>query len=469
MAHQIASQGSLVFRLFNLYFTTRKLFLLLGEIAIITASFLLAAVLRLGDNSKSILLEQHGLSKIFVITVVSIVCSHYLDLYDLRRVGRHVALYFRFCILVCVVAVFLAVTSYAFPAFVVGPYVYPTGLCILLLAWICWRWVYNRLLALPILRQRVYLLGSGERARRLIKILRARKELGTEIVGWAGESGTSYLTRDSLSKILQELGRKQSIDRVIVALADRRATMPLEDLLTLKLSGIKIQDGTGLLEEISGQVEVDELRPAWLVFSEGFRLSSAYRVVRRVISVLCSVVLLLLTLPLIPIIIVVIKLTSPGPVLYCQERTGLRGSNFFCYKFRTMRPDAEADTGPTWASDDDPRITGFGRILRRTRLDEIPQLWSVLRGDMAFIGPRPERPEFVEKLNKEIPYYGLRHIIRPGLTGWAQINFGYCSSVEEAKEKLRYDLYYIKNGSLALDFIILFETAKTVVFGRGAR
>lgn len=458
-----------MFRLFNLYFTTRKLFLLLGEIAIITASFLLAAVLRLGDNSKSILLEQHGLSKIFVITVVSIVCSHYLDLYDLRRVGRHVALYFRFCILVCVVAVFLAVTSYAFPAFVVGPYVYPTGLCILLLAWICWRWVYNRLLALPILRQRVYLLGSGERARRLIKILRARKELGTEIVGWAGESGTSYLTRDSLSKILQELGRKQSIDRVIVALADRRATMPLEDLLTLKLSGIKIQDGTGLLEEISGQVEVDELRPAWLVFSEGFRLSSAYRVVRRVISVLCSVVLLLLTLPLIPIIIVVIKLTSPGPVLYCQERTGLRGSNFFCYKFRTMRPDAEADTGPTWASDDDPRITGFGRILRRTRLDEIPQLWSVLRGDMAFIGPRPERPEFVEKLNKEIPYYGLRHIIRPGLTGWAQINFGYCSSVEEAKEKLRYDLYYIKNGSLALDFIILFETAKTVVFGRGAR
>ena len=458
-----------MFRLFNLYFTTRKLFLLLGEIAIITASFLLAAVLRLGDNSKSILLEQHGLSKIFVITVVSIVCSHYLDLYDLRRVGRHVALYFRFCILVCVVAVFLAVTSYAFPAFVVGPYVYPTGLCILLLAWICWRWVYNRLLALPILRQRVYLLGSGERARRLIKILRARKELGTEIVGWAGETGTSYLTRDSLSKILQELGRKQSIDRVIVALADRRATMPLEDLLTLKLSGIKIQDGTGLLEEISGQVEVDELRPAWLVFSEGFRLSSAYRVVRRVISVLCSVVLLLLTLPLIPIIIVVIKLTSPGPVLYCQERTGLRGSNFFCYKFRTMRPDAEADTGPTWASDDDPRITGFGRILRRTRLDEIPQLWSVLRGDMAFIGPRPERPEFVEKLNKEIPYYGLRHIIRPGLTGWAQINFGYCSSVEEAKEKLRYDLYYIKNGSLALDFIILFETAKTVVFGRGAR
>jgi sugar transferase (PEP-CTERM system associated) len=469
MAHQIASQGSLVFRLFNLYFTTRKLFLLLGEIAIITASFLLAAVLRLGDNSKSILLEQHGLSKIFVITLVSIVCSHYLDLYDLRRVGRHVALYFRFCILVCVVAVFLAVTSYAFPAFVVGPYVYPTGLCILLLAWICWRWVYNRLLALPILRQRVYLLGSGERARRLIKILRARKELGTEIVGWAGETGTSYLTRDSLSKILQELGRKQSIDRVIVALADRRATMPLEDLLTLKLSGIKIQDGTGLLEEISGQVEVDELRPAWLVFSEGFRLSSAYRVVRRVISVLCSVVLLLLTLPLIPIIIVVIKLTSPGPVLYCQERTGLRGSNFFCYKFRTMRPDAEADTGPTWASDDDPRITGFGRILRRTRLDEIPQLWSVLRGDMGFIGPRPERPEFVEKLNKEIPYYGLRHIIRPGLTGWAQINFGYCSSVEEAKEKLRYDLYYIKNGSLALDFIILFETAKTVVFGRGAR
>jgi sugar transferase (PEP-CTERM system associated) len=400
---------------------------------------------------------------------VAIVFSHYLDLYDLRRVGGNAALYFRFCILVCVLAVFLAVETYLFPLLVLGNYVYVVGLCILWLIWICWRWLYNQLLTLPLLRQRVYLLGSGERARRLLRILRARKELGMEIIGWGGETGDRDLTHDTLSKILQELNRKRSVDRVIVALSDRRSTMPLDDLLALRLSGIKIQDGTGLLEEISGQVEVDELRPAWLVFSEGFRLSSAYRIMRRTISILCSVLLLLLMLPLIPAIILLIKLTSPGPAFYCQERTGFDGVTFLCYKFRTMRADAEADTGPTWASDDDPRITRFGRFLRRTRLDEIPQLWNVIRGDMAFVGPRPERPEFVEKLKNEIPYYYLRHIFRPGLTGWAQINLGYCSSVEEAKEKLRYDLYYIKNGSLSLDFIILFETAKAVVFGRGVR
>ena len=458
-----------MFRLFNLYFTTRKLLLLLGEITIISTSFLLAVILRFGHDSKPILLDQHGLSKILFVTVVAIVFSHYLDLYDLRRMGGAAALYFRFCILVCVLAAFLALGTYLFPLLAVGNYVYMVGLCILWMMWISWRSVYNRLLVLPFLRQRVYLLGSGERARRLLRILRARKELGMEIVGWGGETGDRDLTHDTPSKILQELNHKRSVDRVIVALADRRSTMPLEDLLALKLSGIKIQDGTGLLEEISGQVEVDELRPAWLVFSEGFRLSTAYRSMRRVISILCSVLLLLLMLPLIPVIMLLIKLTSPGPVLYCQERTGVNGATFLCYKFRTMRPDAEADSGPTWARDDDPRITPFGRFLRRTRLDEIPQLWNVIRGDMAFIGPRPERPEFVDKLTSEIPYYYLRHILRPGLTGWAQINFGYCSSVAEAKEKLRYDLYYLKNGSLSLDFIILFETAKTVIFGRGVR
>jgi sugar transferase (PEP-CTERM system associated) len=458
-----------VFRIFNLYFTTRKLLLLLGEIAIISASFLSAVVLRFGHDSKPILVDQHGLSKIVLITVVAIVCSHYLDLYDLRRMRGDAALYFRFSIMVFVLAVFLAVGTYLFPLLVVGNYVYLVGLCILWMMWISWRWVYNRLLALPFLRQRVYLLGSGERARRLLKILRARKELGMEIIGWGGETGDRDLTHDTLSKILHELSRKRSVDRIIVALADRRSTMPLEDLLALRLSGIKIQDGTGLLEEISGQVEVDELRPAWLVFSEGFRLSSVYRSMRRIISIFCSVILLLVVLPLIPVIMLLIKLTSPGPLLYCQERTGVNGVTFICYKFRTMRPDAEADSGPTWASDDDPRITQFGRFLRRTRLDEIPQLWNVIRGDMAFIGPRPERPEFVDKLKNQIPYYYLRHIIRPGLTGWAQVNFGYCSSIEEAKEKLRYDLYYIKNGSLSLDFIILFETAKTVIFGRGVR
>ena len=457
-----------MFRLFNLYFTTRKLFLLVGEASIISLSFILAVILRFGHETLPILLGQDGIYKIFLITFVALICSHYLDLYDLRRIGGNNATYFRLCVLVGVLAVFLAGCTYLFPSLKVGKHVYLIGLGILSLMWICWRWAYNRILMLPVLRQRVFMLGNGERARRLVKILRTRRELGMDVVGWAGETGES-LTHETLSKTLRELNGKHGVDRVILALADRRSTMPLEDLLTLRLAGIKIQDGTGLLEEVSGQVEVDELRPAWLIFSEGFRLSATYQFTRRAVSIICSLLLLLLMLPLIPVIILLIKLTSPGHVFYYQERTGINGLTFLCYKFRSMRPDAEVDTGPTWASDDDPRVTRIGRFLRRTRLDEIPQLWNVIRGDMAFIGPRPERPEFVNKLRKEIPYYYLRHIFRPGLTGWAQINYGYGSSIEEAKEKLRYDLYYIKNGSLALDFIILFETAKAVIFGRDAR
>jgi exopolysaccharide biosynthesis polyprenyl glycosylphosphotransferase len=190
---------------------------------------------------------------------------------------------------------------------------------------------------------------------------------------------------------------------------------------------------------------------------------------RRFISTVVSLAGLLLVLPLLPLMALAVKLTSPGPVLYRQKRVGRYGVLFDCYKFRTMRADAEAEAGPTWAGDDDPRITPVGRFLRRTRLDEIPQLWNVLRGDMGFVGPRPERPEFVEWLSREIPYYHLRHIIRPGLTGWAQVRYQYGASLEESKEKLRYDLYYIKNISLSLDLLIVLHTIKIVLLGRGSR
>ena len=214
-------------------------------------------------------------------------------------------------------------------------------------------------------------------------------------------------------------------------------------------------------------MEVDELYPSWMIFGDGFRLGEKYWYFRRLFSILLASCLTVLTLPFVPFIYLLIKLTSSGPVLYRQKRVGLGDRIFDCYKFRTMRQDAEADTGPTWASDKDPRITRVGHFLRRTRLDEIPQLWNVLRGDMAFVGPRPERPEFVTELSRQIPYYKLRHCARPGLTGWAQVNYGYGSSVEEAKEKLCYDLYYIRNVSVMLDFLIVFYTIRTVVLGRG--
>jgi sugar transferase (PEP-CTERM system associated) len=252
-------------------------------------------------------------------------------------------------------------------------------------------------------------------------------------------------------------------------MADRRGTMPVRELLDLRLSGIKVEEATALLEKVSGKIEVDELSPSWLIFSEGFRLNPSFLMARRFISVVVSLAGLLLVLPLLPLMALAVKLTSPGPVLYRQKRVGRYGLVFDCYKFRTMRADAEAEAGPTWAGDGDPRITPVGRFLRRARLDEIPQLWNVLRGDMGFVGPRPERPEFVEWLSREIPYYHLRHIIRPGITGWAQVRYQYGASLEESKEKLRYDLYYIKNISLSLDLLVILRSAKIVLLARGAR
>jgi exopolysaccharide biosynthesis polyprenyl glycosylphosphotransferase len=245
--------------------------------------------------------------------------------------------------------------------------------------------------------------------------------------------------------------------------------MPVKELLELRLSGVMVEEGTTLLEKVTGQIEVEELRPSWLIFGNGFRLRPKHWVARRVVSTISALILSAVTLIFVPLIAILIKLTSKGPVLYRQKRVGLNGKVFECYKFRTMRSDAEADTGPTWACDDDPRITKVGHFLRASRLDEIPQLWNVLKGDMAFVGPRPERPEFVEKLSQAIPYYNLRHATRPGITGWAQTLYKYGNTVEDSTEKLRYDLYYIKNCSPGLDLWIIFNTIRTVLLGKGAK
>jgi sugar transferase (PEP-CTERM system associated) len=250
---------------------------------------------------------------------------------------------------------------------------------------------------------------------------------------------------------------------------DRRGTLPVTELLSLRLEGVKVEDATSWLEKMSGRIEVDNLYPSWLIFAEGFRFSAGFMLLRRLLTMLVSLTCLLVVLPVIPFVILAIKLDSRGAIIYKQKRVGQKGVHFLVYKFRTMREGAEALTGPKWASENDPRITRVGKFLRMTRLDEIPQLWNVLRGDMGFVGPRPERPEFVEWLTKEIPYYPARHVIRPGVTGWAQVKYRYGNTVEDAKEKLQYDLYYIKNISVGLDLVILFQTVKTVILGRGAQ
>jgi sugar transferase (PEP-CTERM system associated) len=281
--------------------------------------------------------------------------------------------------------------------------------------------------------------------------------------------GNDSSIHDSPGTSLADRIKNRAVNQVITAFTDRRGTLPVRELLELRLSGIRVDDATALLEKISGKIEVDDVYPSWLIFSEGFPLNPTFMMVRRLISFLVSLICLVVFLPLIPLIAAAIKLTSPGPVFFRQKRVGCNGSVFTCYKFRTMRVHAEDVIGPAWASDDDPRVTRVGKWLRHARLDEIPQLWNVLRGEMGFVGPRPERPEFVEWLSREIPYYHLRHVICPGITGWAQIRYQYGASLEESKEKLKYDLYYIKYLSLSFDLIIMLESAKIILLGRGAR
>ncbi|MBZ5548232.1 MAG: TIGR03013 family PEP-CTERM/XrtA system glycosyltransferase [Acidobacteriia bacterium] len=455
-------------RLFNVYYPIRTLILLIGEALIVWTSFLLAAVLELREDSYLVLNYEGGYIKLFVVTGVVLLCSHWFDLYDTARLNTRGELYFRLLMVPGLLAFVMAGISYVRPDFLLGGGSSALGLVILTFALFGWRLGYGWLVQLPILVERVYVLGTGERAQRVVQGLRKDPEIGVEVASWTGKL-EGAVTRESVAAHLMDVVNKQKVHRVIVAMPDRRGTIPMPELLQLRMQGVKIEEATSWLEKISGKIEVDNLYPSWLVFSEGFRRSTAFIVVRRVISIAISLLGLILAAPLIPLIILAIRADSRGPVFYTQTRVGKGGRVFKVVKFRTMRQDAEAASGPKWAGDNDPRVTRVGKFLRSSRLDEIPQLWCVLKGDMAFVGPRPERPEFIEWLSKEIPYYGVRHMVRPGLTGWAQVKYKYGSTIEDSREKLQYDLYYIKNASIGFDLLIMFLTVKIVLLRRGAQ
>ena len=455
-------------RLFNVYYPVRTLILLIGEALIIGTSLLLGAMYANWDDSYLVLVYEHGYVKILAVTIVVLLFSNWFDLYDTSRVITKGELYFRLLMVPALIAFLLAGVSYFRPDFVLGNGSMEIGLVILAVALLGWRIGFTWLVQMPILIERVYVLGTGERAQRLVQGLRQSPGIGVEVASWTGKL-EGALTRDAVAAHLLETVHKQKVHRVIVAMPDRRGTIPMQELLDLRMKGVQIEEATSWLEKMSGKIEVENLYPSWIVFGEGFRRSSLFRAARRVISIVISLTGLAFSLPLLPLIVLAVKLDSKGPVLYKQVRVGKAGRVFKVIKFRTMRVDAEANGGPQWAGDNDPRVTRIGKFLRLSRLDEIPQLWCVLKGDMAFVGPRPERPEFVEWLSREIPYYSVRHMIRPGLTGWAQVKYKYGSTVEDAREKLQYDLFYMKNASIGLDLMIIFLTIKTVLLRRGAQ
>jgi sugar transferase (PEP-CTERM system associated) len=468
-----------VIRLFKVYYPLRTVVLLAGEFLVISLSFVAGMVVVLQNREYGILqLENElfiegGYLKILAVAGIVLLVSYRFDLYDEpQTTGRWVQT-FRLLFVLGFVALALAVVLELRPGLLPGSHLPGSrsagwGAIILIFTLFGWRAVFGWLAKQPFFRERVYVLGTGESAQWLVNELRRRTGLGVDVAGWTGNL-EGELTRDAAAAHLLGVVKEKAIHRVIVAMTDRREKLPVEELLGLRLKGVRVEEATNWLEKMTGKIEVEQLYPSWLIYAEGFRFSPFFRMVRRLFNFSVALMGLLLSIPLFLFAWVAVKLFSPGPALYKQKRVGRGGEVFYCYKFRTMRQDAEADTGATWATDNDPRITRVGKFLRTSRLDEIPQLWCVLKGDMHFVGPRPERPEFVEWLSKEIPYYGVRHMVRPGITGWAQVQYKYGNTLEDAREKLQYDLFYIKNASPALDLWIMFQTIKIVVLGRGAQ
>lgn len=456
-------------RLFNVYYPTRTIVLLLCEALIIGGSFLLATVLIAGPDSYLILNFEYGWVKIVSLIILTLLISYYFDLYEPQRISEHWEIYFRLLLVLGFLSFLLSGVIYLYPGADIAHSVLLLGLMFLTASLVVWRRAYEWLIGRDAFRERVYILGNGERAQMVAQLLRTRKDAGMEVVGCDGFAASEQGQNQVFAAALADIdGSKHHIDRVIVALEDRRGSLPLREMLKLRFNGVLIEESGALLERLTGKLYLDGLRPSNFIYSEGFRVKPSQQIARRIVSTLTASVGLLLFLPFFPFVVLLVRMSSPGPIFFRQTRVGMGGRNFSVYKFRTMRTDAEA-AGAKWATKNDPRVTRVGMFMRKTRLDEVPQLWNVLRGDMGFVGPRPERPEFVPWLSEQIPYFDLRHMIRPGLTGWAQVRYGYGATLAQSREKLEFDLYYIKHMSLGLDLLIMFETVKTIIRRQGAQ
>lgn len=454
-------------RIFNVYYPIRTIMRLLCEVIMVCGSFVLATFYFQGQDSTLSLLYENGALKITGISVFTLLLSYYFDLYEPQRIAGGWEIYFRLLLVISVLAFSLGGLLYFIPQMAIGPDVFLGGVALLTIFLLIWRLGYEWAIGLPLFRERVFVLGDGPWGQEVVQTLRMRRDAGMQVV--EGSPATSL--PDDVKERAQDPHTARGItylDRIIVALENRRGNMPIRELLNLRLSGIAVEDAHGLVERLTGRLPLAALNPSGLIFSGGFHISATAQAIRRFVSFLVAFVALVICLPMIPFIMLAIRLSSPGPIFYRQIRVGLRGRCFSVIKFRTMRQDAEAN-GAVWATQKDPRVTPLGSFMRKVRLDEIPQLWNVLRGEMAFVGPRPERPEFVNWLRNEIPFYDLRHISRPGITGWAQVRYKYGSSLEETARKLEYDLYYIKHQSLGLDLLIMFETIKTIILRRGSQ
>jgi len=464
-------------RLFNRYFCAYDVLLLLGDVilTLVAAVAARALVLTVVGKEWKVANATEWMPVAGVITVFIVICFYYADLYAVDQTLSQRELMLRFANGFGIVCLIVAAVSYPIQEagsqniYFIQMSALGFGLC-------AWRLFFMTLLKKAKVRGKLLIVGMQTIGTQVSEALCRQKHLGMEVVGFIGsEAGRITLSFGNPRRISLPVFRRDSFLSVVEAqdvnrilIADTNGNFPGQELVTLRLRGIPVEDCHSFYERLMSKIPITDLHPDWIAFAKGFHRTRWVLVTKRVIDILVSALGLILAAPLALVTAIAIKLESAGPVLYPQERTGQNERQFTLYKFRSMCSGAETETGPTWATENDPRVTRIGRIIRKLRIDEIPQMFNVLKGEMSFVGPRPERPFFVSTLNSKIPYYPLRFSVKPGLTGWAQVSYPYGDSEQDAIEKLQYDLYYMKHMSPTFDLQILFETVKVILVGRGA-
>ena len=458
-------------------FSLRTIGLLFADASIIFGGIVLAMYLRLGvEGSREQLNERNGWLKITLATILCALILYFYDLYEYTVMTNRRELMLRLVQALGIAWALLALLFYFVPPLLIGRGVSVISVPLVLLLLLGWRFLIHYLTGHPEIGEKILVVGTGEAARETAQAVLKRRDAGYRIVGFVTENGIKPQTKIGETTVLgttdelEVIVKNEKIDRIVIAVRERRGTFPTETLLKMSLTGdVSIEECTSFFERVTGQVHIDMLRPSWLIFAGRRKDTRLKTAIREIVHRGLGLIGLILSAPIAIVTAILIKLESKGAVLYRQERVGKNGRIIKVIKFRSMRTDAEKDGVPIWATSNDDRVTRVGRVIRKIRVDEIPQFWNIIKGEMSFVGPRPERPHFVSQLAEEIPFYEHRHLVAPGLTGWAQIKYPYGASVEDARQKLQYDLYYIKNQSLALDFVIVFETVKTVLFGKGGR
>jgi sugar transferase (PEP-CTERM system associated) len=461
-------------RLFRVFIPTSVVALLVSEIILTYTCYVVAVFVMMDVAPEVFLLDDNGWLRIAIVVGCLMLGIYFHDLYTQFRIRSRILLFQQVIVVVGVTFLTQALLVYLrLQDLILPTWVMIVGSAMTLVLLPAWRIFFSSVVMKAMGSERVLFLGTSSVAQEIVQYLGEHPETGLTALGYIDnlDTGTEITGAKLLGRIsdLETVVSQFRPDRIVVGMSERRQRLPVNQLLELRLSGIHIEDALTTYEATCGRISTRELRPSQLIFSTELGPNPNRVLLQSVYSMTIAFVAAVIALPIMALVAIVVKLSSPGPVLYRQRRVGKNDVPFTLYKFRSMYVDAEAQSGAVWAKKDDPRVTPVGRWLRKLRLDELPQLFNVLKGDMSVVGPRPERPEFVAELERLIPYYRQRHCVKPGITGWAQINHKYGDTIEDTILKLEYDLYYIKNLAPALDALIMFHTAKVMLLSRGAQ